>query len=105
MIVFDGASEPLRKTPLMQLVFAGPRSSADEVIRARVDSSRTRKSFCVVSSDNAVYGYARSCGFKALKCHEFNRLIRESSALQSGENREFRVDNINEWLRYFGEGE
>lgn len=105
IVVFDGRSAPLRKTSRVQLIFAGPHSSADELIRRRVESSRDHKALCVISSDNAVYGYARTCGVKALKCHEFNRLIREAASGQIEENRDLSIDNTKEWLRYFGEEE
>lgn len=105
IIVFDGSSAPLRKTSRVQLVFSGSRSSADEVIRHRVESSEHRKDLCVISSDNAVYGYARTCGVKALKCHEFNRLIRDTGGCKPEENRDLSIGNTKEWLRYFGEEE
>ena len=105
IVVFDGKSEPLRKTSRVQLVFSGPRTSADEVIRRQVESSKTRKDLCVISSDNAVYGYARSCGVRALKCLEFNRLIQEAAGGKIDEKRDFSVDNVKDWLRYFGEEE
>jgi rRNA-processing protein FCF1 len=83
----------------------GCRVDLDEVIRRRVESSKNRKDLCVISSDNAVYGYARTCGVKALKCHEFNQLIREATGGKIEENRDLSVDNTKEWLRYFGEEE
>jgi predicted RNA-binding protein with PIN domain len=105
IIVFDGSSAPLRKTSRVQLLFAGPNSSADELIRRRVESSENRRELCVISSDNAVYGYARTCGVKALKCHEFNRLIREAGGRKIEEDRDLSISNTKEWLRYFGEEE
>ena len=105
IVVFDGRSAPLRKTSRIQLIFSGPQSNADEVIRRRVESSKDRKDLCVISSDNAVYGYAKTCGVKALKCHEFNRMIREAGGGKVEENRDLSIGNTKEWLRYFGEEE
>lgn len=103
-VIFDGTAEPLRKTRWMRLVFSGPGRTADELIRHQVEVARSRKSLCVVSSDNAVYGYARSCGVAALKCHEFNRLLNEELVARvEPEERDFPADSIQQWLRYFGE--
>ena len=104
VVFFDGVSQPLRKSRNIQLVFSGPKSSADEKIRQFVEASSSPQSLCVVTSDNPVYGYCRSCGARAMKCHEFNRLLRESLRSQdSKENRELHIDDVRQWLRYFGE--
>jgi predicted RNA-binding protein with PIN domain len=106
VIVFDGGAEPLRKSRRIQLIFSGPKSSADERIRRIVEASPSPRSLCVVTSDNAVYGYSRSCGARAMKCHEFNRLLRGFSQSQENEeNREVPVENLRQWMRYFGEEE
>jgi predicted RNA-binding protein with PIN domain len=103
-VVFDGAAEPLRKTRWMRLVFSGPGRTADDLIRKQVETARSRKGLCVVSSDNGVYGYARSCGVGALKCHEFNRLLKEDSETAADpEKRDVPVESIKHWMRYFGE--
>jgi predicted RNA-binding protein with PIN domain len=103
-VVFDGAAQPLRKTRWIRLVFSGPGRTADDLIRQQVEAARSLRGLCVVSSDNVVYGYARSCGVDALKCHEFNRLLNESLVLSSEpEKRDIPVENIEHWLRYFGE--
>jgi predicted RNA-binding protein with PIN domain len=106
IIFFDGGSQSLRKSRNIEIVFSGPKSSADEKIRQFVETSSLPKSLCVVTSDNSVYGYCRSCGARAMKCHEFNRLLRESQRTQNGkENREIQIDDLQQWLRYFGENE
>ena len=105
-VVFDGGSQSLRKSRRIQLVFSGSMSSADDRIRHLVESAPAPRDLCVVSSDNAVYGYSRSCGSRAIKCHEFNRLIRETAQSHPpGENREHTVEDLKQWLRYFGEEE
>jgi predicted RNA-binding protein with PIN domain len=105
VIVFDGDAEPLRKSHWMQLVFSGAKASADDFIRSQLTASRASRDLCVVSSDNAIYGYARSCGIQALRCHEFNRLLSMSAADNNSEQRDMRIDDLKEWLRYFGEEE
>ena len=104
IIFFDGGSQSLRKSRNIEIVFSGPRVSADEKIRQFVAASPSPKSLCVVTSDNSVYGYCRSCGARAMKCHEFNRLLRESQRIQgSKEKREAQIEDLRQWLRYFGE--
>ncbi|MFN8008751.1 MAG: NYN domain-containing protein [Terriglobia bacterium] len=105
ILVFDGSRSPLRKTSRVHLEFAGPRQKADDVIRHQIEHSRSRKDLIVVSSDNGIYGYARSCGVRALKCHEFNRLLQETPEKNVDENRHIPVADTKEWLRYFGEEE
>ncbi len=106
IIFFDGGSQSLRKSRNIEIVFSGPKSSADEKIRQFVEASSSPKSLSVVTSDNSVYGYCRSCGARAMKCHEFNRLLRERERTQnSKENRETQIDDLQQWLRYFGEDE
>jgi len=103
-VIFDGMAESLRKTHWMQVVFSGPGQTADDLIRRQVEATRSRKGLCVVSSDNGVYGYARSCGVEALKCHEFNRLLNEELvAGAEPEKRDVPVESIKHWMRYFGE--
>jgi len=103
-VVFDGAAQPLRKTRWIRLVFSGPSCTADDLIRRQVELGHSRKGLCVVSSDNGVYGYARSCGVEALKCHEFNRLLNEELVARAeSEKRDIPVENVEHWMRYFGE--
>ncbi len=104
-VVFDGTSEPLKKTRWMHLVFSGTSATADDNIRGQVEASKASKELCVVSSDNGVYGYARTCGVTALRCHEFNRLLKENEQRVAPENRDLQIENLQHWLRYFGEEE
>jgi predicted RNA-binding protein with PIN domain len=105
-VVFDGPSQPLQKNHWIQLVFAGYHCKADDRIRHIVEKAQSPKEICVVSSDNPVYSYARTCGTQAMKCHEFNRLFHELKQPAAGEEkRELPVGDIKKWLRYFGEEE
>ena len=114
VVVFDG--RPLRADrPGQEL---GPVSvrvpplgqDADSVIRALVDSARVPKDLIVVSSDKAVYSYARTRGARVLRVHEWNALEREAlsgSALRQSDPAEKekpeREDDIAGWLKTFGE--
>jgi predicted RNA-binding protein with PIN domain len=106
IVFFDGPSQPLRKNRWAQIVFSGHRSTADDRIRHMVESSKAPKDFCVVSSDNPVYSYSKTCGAQAMKCHEFNRLLQAGAVRETQrENRDLQIDNLQHWLRYFGEEE
>ena len=113
-MVFDGG--PLRgDRPQQEL---GPVSirvppsgrDADSVIRALVDSAPTPQDLIVVSSDKALYSYARTRGARVLRTHEWNALERQALAgalarrvvAQEGEKPE-REDDIEGWLKTFGE--
>jgi predicted RNA-binding protein with PIN domain len=103
LVFFDGAGEGLRKSHRIQIEFSGRKLSADEQIRRKVAQSTAPKNLCVVSSDNWVYGYGRSCGSKALRCHEFNRLLHDLGDTESDSNDGVPPEDMKGWLRYFGE--
>ncbi len=103
LVFFDGASEPLRKSRRIQIQFSGPNRIADDLIRRRVEQEGAPRSLCVVSSDNSVYGYARSCGCRALRCHEFNRLATRLEDDPIGSEEGVPSEPKEGWLRYFGE--
>ncbi len=77
-IVFDGA--PFRAELAVQqlghvtLRFPESGHDADSVIRAAIDAAERPAEIVVVSSDKAVYSYARTRGARALRAHEWNAL-------------------------------
>jgi predicted RNA-binding protein with PIN domain len=83
-IVFDGA--PLR-TELgdqqlghVSLRFPPEGADADSVIREIIDRARRPSELVVVSSDKALYSYARTRGASALRAREWTALSREVPA-------------------------
>ncbi len=114
VVVFDGG--PLRTDRPQQEL--GPVSirvppkgqDADSVIRALVDSAQAPQDLIVVSSDKALYSYARTRGARVLRAHEWNGLER---AVLSGEaqrrnpaaggEKPEREDDVPGWLKKFGE--
>ena len=103
LVFFDGAGEGLRKSHRIQIEFSGRNLTADEQIRRKVARSTAPRNLCVVSSDNGVYGYARSCGSRALRCHEFNRLLACIEVDPVDSEAGVPPEEIKAWLRYFGE--
>jgi predicted RNA-binding protein with PIN domain len=80
LLVFDGA--PLRpelgdqELGRVSLRFAAQGQDADSVIRAIVDAAARPAEILVVTSDKALYSYARTRGASVLRAHEWNALAR-----------------------------
>jgi len=59
----------------------------------------------VVTSDKALYSYAKTAGASVLRAHEWNtlerRLVRPDDASSGGEKPE-KEDDVEGWLRRFG---
>ena len=60
----------------MSVRFPPPGTDADSVIRELIDRAARPAEITVVSSDKAVYSYARTRGASALRAHEWNALAR-----------------------------
>jgi predicted RNA-binding protein with PIN domain len=108
MLVFDG--HPLR--PDMEAQDLGPvrlrvppaGSDADTIIREIVDTTARPSELVVVTSDKALYSYAKTAGASVLRAHEWNALERRivrSSEPTGGEKPE-KEDDVEGWLRRFG---
>jgi len=109
-VVFDG--HPLR--PDMEAQDLGPLrlrvpppgQDADTLIRDIIDTTKRAADLVVVTSDKALYSYARTAGATVLRTHEWNaierRLVRPAEAAGEKPDRE---DDVEGWLRRFGGGE
>ena len=107
-VVFDGAPE--RGFPNdsafrgVRILYADAGSDADTRIRRLVDSSPDKRGLTVVTSDRQLGFLVRSSGASVLRSGEFRRQMGEAEAsipaAQDGEH--FELDDVNEWLRYFG---
>jgi predicted RNA-binding protein with PIN domain len=79
-LVFDGA--PFRpelgaqELGRVSVRFPPPGSDADAVIRQLIDRAPRPDELTVVSSDKAVYSYARTRGARAMQAREWNALLR-----------------------------
>lgn len=113
-LVFDGA--PLRgEFPAQDLGpvavrVPAPGSDADTVIRELVDAAPAPRDFVVVTSDKALYSYARTRGARVLRAHEWNALERGAQAAAAGPGRRGpgppsekpdREDDVSGWLERF----
>lgn len=84
LLVFDGA--PFRpdlggqELGPLSLRFAAEGHDADSVIRRIVDEAKRPAELLVVTSDKALYSYAKTRGASVLRAHEWNALARGPSA-------------------------
>jgi predicted RNA-binding protein with PIN domain len=108
-LVFDG--HPLR--PDMAAQDLGPLSlrvppagtDADTLIRELLDRMERPREWVVVTSDKAVYSYAKTCGASVLRAHEWNALERRSTASTTDDpvrEKPEREDDVLGWLKRFG---
>jgi predicted RNA-binding protein with PIN domain len=107
-IVFDG--HPLR--PEMAAQNLGPVSlrvpppgvDADTVIRELLDRAPRPAELIVVTSDKALYSYAKTAGASVLRAHEWNLLERKPGwgrDRSEPSEKPDREDDVEGWLRKF----
>lgn len=89
--------------------FVTQNSSADNAIRQRLERlGKTAKNWIMVSSDAAVQAEARAAGARALPSEQFVRLLQQpikTSTTQDEERpSEVGPDEIDDWLKLFGQG-
>ncbi len=108
-LVFDG--HPLRADMATQdlgqvsIRVPPPGSDADTVIRELIDRAPRPADLIVVTSDKALYSYARTMGAAVLRAHEWNALERridQARESTSGAEKPEREDDVEGWLRKFG---
>jgi predicted RNA-binding protein with PIN domain len=111
-VVFDGA--PFRPEFGAQdlgpvaLRFPPEGQDADTVIKDIIDKAARPGELLLVSSDKALYSYARTRGVSTLRAHEWNALLRGArprgakarSLASSAEKPEREVD-VDGWLQRF----
>jgi predicted RNA-binding protein with PIN domain len=110
VLVFDG--RPMREELGQQVLgpvelrFPEPGQDADTVIRGLVDRSARPGELVVVTSDKALYSYARTRGAAVMRAHEWNRLERSLARVRPEGDAEkpAREEDVEGWLRRFGGG-
>ena len=74
-IVYDGPPPSGMKNNLhlgkLKVIYAGPKSDADSVIKRIVKDAKNPKSYIVVTTDKAVFSYCKWAGAKAIRCDKF----------------------------------
>ena len=108
-VVFDG--HPLRgdmaQQQLGDLTLRVPErgQDADTVIRELIDRAPRPAELIVVTSDKALYSYARTMGAAVLRAHEWNALerrIEQGREVAPGREKPEREEDVEGWLRRFG---
>jgi predicted RNA-binding protein with PIN domain len=110
VLVFDGA--PFRpdvgaqELGSVSVRFPAEGHDADSLIRDLVDGARSPAELVVVTSDKALYSYARTRGARVLRAHEWNALARGAApgaarATPGGDKPEHEPD-VEGWLKRFG---
>jgi predicted RNA-binding protein with PIN domain len=107
-VVFDGS--PDRDLPDgsgfrgVKVFFAEKGSDADTRIVRLVESSKDRRGLVVVSSDRSLCFKVRAQGAAILRSGEFRKqmemVVESMPKVEDGEH--FEIDDMNDWLRYFG---
>jgi predicted RNA-binding protein with PIN domain len=110
VVVFDG--HPLRPDLRAQeigpvaLRVPPPGEDADSVIRELLDRAERPRELVVVTSDKALYSYAKTAGASVLRAHEWNALERTLLARQRGSGepgeKPEKENDVEGWLRRFG---
>jgi len=109
ILLFDG--HPLR--PDMEAQDLGPVRlrvpppgvDADTVIREIVDGTARPSELVVVTSDKALYSYAKTAGASVLRAHEWNAIERRIAPPVAAAEKPEKEDDVEGWLRRFREGE
>jgi uncharacterized protein len=103
-VVFDGAGEQdgqTRRVAGISVLFSRPPQSADDRIRALVNSARDPGRILVVSSDRAVWRHARNKGAEHITAQQFgDRLFAALERQPAGEEKPREVD-VEKWQRIF----
>jgi predicted RNA-binding protein with PIN domain len=112
ILVFDGApfrpdAEGQQLGPV-SLRFPPAGRDADSVIRELVDGAARPAELVVVTSDKALYSYARTRGARTMRAQEWSSLEREAKPrvpgrrpAERGEKPERETD-VEGWLKRFG---
>ena len=78
---------------------------ADSLIRRLIRAATNPAELTVVTSDKALYSYARTFGAHIMRAHEWNALDRRPPPREAEVVRKpDREDDVDGWLRRFTEG-
>ncbi len=105
-VVFDGnrVGQPSKtRQGAIEIVYAIPPKSADDIIKLLVQKSKNPQNITVISSDNGIKGFVRTCRANVMNSEDFYRkyLIIEEKFESSEQDTNMSKDELREWLDLF----
>ncbi|MCY3780056.1 MAG: NYN domain-containing protein [Chloroflexi bacterium] len=112
-VIFDGGlpggASALSSHSVKVVFAAAERSSADALIKGRIDNTRDARNWTLVSSDRELRDHARWKGMRNMSAAEFAELLRTNDRSQpvgaEPEKPSPSEDDTALWLKHFGEHE
>lgn len=104
VLIFDGAGDAAREVlslGTLKVTCSGARE-ADTVIREQIERAGNPRDWILVTSDRALRSFAQSRGVRVMDSRQFwqAKMDKQSGGTEKPE----RVD-VDDWLRYFHQGE
>jgi uncharacterized protein len=108
VIIFDGQNEKISIkesfSPQVQVLFSHPPEKADEYIKRWIQSHPPMKNITVVTSDNAIAQFARSCSCSLWPVEVLKKRLNALSQISYDEKfgSALSASEIEEWMKLFG---
>lgn len=80
------------------------KKTADEEIKLMIESSNSRRSLIVVSSDTEIINFAKSCGCEVISSEEFAKKLSSNKNVDEEKTKIQEIDNVEEFKKLFGVG-
>jgi len=114
-VVFDGDGPNMHQSASYHKIkvrFSSAPEKADPLIKRMIDKQEGKKSLTVISSDQAIFRYARLSGVSALTSHDFLQNISTPSGsgksaathIETKYERPLSEDEVDEWMTLFKNG-
>lgn len=108
-VVFDGRPNPEFPEGSafggVRIFYAEKGSDADSRILKLVESLKDRRGFTIITSDRSLAFQVRAHGAQVMRSGEFRRQLEEvnQAIVIAEDGEELEPDDVNSWLRYFGQ--
>ncbi len=105
-VVFDGdrvGKSSILKQAGINIIYSVPPHKADDIIKILLRKSKKPQNITVISSDNEVTGFARTCRAKVLRSEEFYKkyLTLEEKSINGEQREQMSEDEMQLWLEIF----
>ena len=110
-LVFDGDDvgyvDPVfQNTSRLKIIYSNAPEKADPLIKRLIKKEKNKKSLTLVSADHELMDFGRSHGAKIISPENFYHLLTKSYLihhLDQKYNHPLSPDELDEWLKLFGE--